>query len=207
MAINCILRLFRVPSVNNRLADRPSRSLSLAESRLSVSFWERLQDAFGGPNVHSVDLMVLLSNVMRSSTGAMLPFFSPHPTPSCYGVNMFSQSPDIHPPLLFSNPYVFPPICRSCLPFPCHLPLWFRMFGLIAFGGLFFHIVFHLVYFLRVYPRRVAIKIPGLCLGIYGRFVWTLCKEGFCRFGFTDFEDRIFHLFSSVPRFHAFLFA
>ena len=110
MTTNCFLRLILVPSVNN-LADRSSRSLSLADSRLSVSFWKRLQDAFGGPNGHSVDLMALPSNVMRSSTGAMLPFFSPHPTPGCSGVNVFSQSPDIHPPLLFSNPYVFPPFC------------------------------------------------------------------------------------------------
>ena len=99
MATNCILRLFHVPSVNN-LADRPSRSIS-----------QRLQDAFGGPNGHSVDLMALPSNVTLSSTGTMLPFFSPHPTPGCSIVNVFSQSPDIHPPLLFSNPNVFPPIC------------------------------------------------------------------------------------------------
>ena len=55
--------------------------------------------------------MALPSNVMRSSSGAMLPFFSPHPTPGCSGVNLFSQSPDIHPPRLFSYPYVFPLIC------------------------------------------------------------------------------------------------
>ena len=110
MASNCILRLILVPSANN-LADRRSRSLSLEDSHLSVSFWKRLQDAFGGPIGHLVDLMALPSNVMRSSTGAMLPFFSPHPTPGCSGVNVLSQSPDIHPPLLLSNPYVFPPIC------------------------------------------------------------------------------------------------
>ena len=112
MSTNCILRLFQVPSVNN-LADRPSRSLSLslADSRLSASCWKRLQDAFGDPNGHSVDLMAIPSNVMRSSSGAMLPFFSPHPTPGCSGVNLFSQSPDIHPSHLFSYPYVFPPIC------------------------------------------------------------------------------------------------
>ena len=110
MATNCILRLFHIPSVN-RLADRPSQSLSLEDSRLSVSFWKRLQDVLGSSNGHSVDLMAFPSNVMRSTTGAMLPFFSPHPTPGCSGVNVFSQSPDIHPPLLFSNPNVFPPIC------------------------------------------------------------------------------------------------
>ena len=99
MVTNCILRLFHVPSVNN-LADRPSRSIS-----------QRLQDAFGGPNGHSVDLMALPSNVVRFSSGAMLPFSSPHPTAGCSGVNVLSQSPDIYPPLLFSNPYVSPPIC------------------------------------------------------------------------------------------------
>ena len=78
MSTNCILRLFHFPSTNN-LADQPSRSLSLADSRLSVSCWKRLQDAFGGPNGHSVDFMALPSNVMRSSTNVMLPFFSPHP--------------------------------------------------------------------------------------------------------------------------------
>ena len=36
MFTNCILGLFHVPSANN-LADQPSRSLSLADSRLSVS--------------------------------------------------------------------------------------------------------------------------------------------------------------------------
>lgn len=91
--------------------DRPSSSLSQADSRLSASFLKWLQDAFGGPNGHSVILMALPSNGVRSSTGAMVPFFSPHPTPACSGVSVFSQSPDIHPPLLFFNPYVFPPIC------------------------------------------------------------------------------------------------
>ena len=120
MSTNCILRLFHVPSVNN-FADRTSRSFSLADSRLSVGCWKRLQDAFGGPNGHSFDLMALPSNVMRSSSGAMLPFFSPHPTPSCSGVNVFSQSPDIHPPLLFSNPYVF----RFMSPFPVSFTIVF----------------------------------------------------------------------------------
>ena len=80
-----------------------------------------------------------------------------------------------------------PMFSLSCPRFPYHLPLWFRMFGLVVFGGLFFHIVLHLVYVLCVrarwvfciQPPRVAIKIPGLYLGIYGRFVSTLCKEVF----------------------------
>ena len=193
MSSNCILRLFQVPSVNN-LADRPSRSLSLADSRLSASCWKRLQDAFGGPDGHSVDLMALPSNVMRSSSGAMLPFFSPHATPGCSCVNLFSQSPDIHPPRLFSCPYVFPPICLipNVLRFMSSFAISFTVvvpdvlphrFCLI--GGLFFHIVLHLVCSLRVrvkwvffiHPPRMAIKIPGLCLGIYGLFVSRLFKQ------------------------------
>ena len=189
MSSSCILRLFQVPSVNN-LADRPSRSLSLADSRLSASCWKRLQDAFGGPDGHSVDLMALPSNVMRSSSGAMLPFFSPHATPGCSGVNLFSQSPDIHPPRLFPCPYVFrrfassPMFSASCPHLQSRLPSWSRMFCLVGFGGLFFHIVLHLVCSLRVrvkwvffiHPPRMAIKIPGLCLGIYGLFVSSLFK-------------------------------
>ena len=192
MTTNCFLRLILVPSVNN-LADRSSRSLSLADSRLSVSFSKRLQDAFSYPNSHSVDLMALPSNVMRSSTGAMLPFFSPHPTPGCSGVNVFSQSPDIHPPLLFSNPYVFPPICLipNVLRFMSSFSVSFTIVvpdvGLVDFGGLFFHIVLHLVYVLCVrarwvfciHPPRVPIKLPGLYLGIYGCFVSTLCEDVF----------------------------
>ena len=71
MSTTCNLRLFQVPSVNN-LADWPSRSLSVADSHLSASCWKRLQGTFGGPNGHSVELMALPSNVMRSSSGAML---------------------------------------------------------------------------------------------------------------------------------------
>ena len=130
MSSNCILRLFQVSSVNN-LADRPSRSLSLADSRLSVSCWKRLQDAFGGPDGHSVDLIALPSNVMRSSSGATLPFFSPHATPGCSGVNLFSQSPDIHPPRLFSFPYVF----SANLPHPQCSPLHVLICNLVYRRG------------------------------------------------------------------------
>jgi len=178
MSTNCILRLFQVPYVNN-LADRPSRSLSPADSRLSASCWKRLQDAFGGPDGPSVDLIALPSNIMRSLSGAMLPFFSPYPTRGCSGVNLFCQSPDIHLPHLFSCPYVFPPIClspmfsTSCPHLQSPSPSWFRIFCLVGFGGLFFHIVLHLVCSLGVrvkwvffiHPPRMVIKIPGLCLG------------------------------------------
>jgi len=129
MATNCNLRLHRVPSEHN-LADPPSRSLSLADSSLSNICWNRLQDAFGGPNGHSVDLMALSSNAMHDPTGARLPFFSPHPTPGCHGVNIFSQSLDLHPPHMFSNPYVFLPlICLipNVLRFLCTLQVKFTM--------------------------------------------------------------------------------
>ena len=76
MTTNCFLRLILVPSVNN-LADRSSRSLSLADSRLSVSFWKRLQDAFGGPNGHSVDLMALLSHALLDWCNAAVLFSTP----------------------------------------------------------------------------------------------------------------------------------
>lgn len=110
MATNCSLHLSRVPSAQNP-ADSTSRSLSLADSRLSDASWERLQVVFGGTNGHSVDLMALPSNDMFDFATAKLPFFSPHQALGCHGVNLFSQSPNLHPPLLSSNPYLFPPIC------------------------------------------------------------------------------------------------
>ena len=59
------------------------------------------------------------------------------------------------------------------------------MLCLVVFGGLFFHIVLHLVCSLPVrvkwvffiHPPTMAIKIPGLCLGIYGLFVSSLFKQ------------------------------
>ena len=168
MATNCILRLFLVPSVNN-LADRPPRSLSLADSRLSVSSWKRLQDAFGGPNGHSVDLMALPSNVVRSPTGARLPFFSPHPTLvaldlalTCL-VNLPTFTHRFCSPIgtFFRRSAPSPMFSVSCPPFACHLPLWF-------------------------------------CIGIYGRLVSTCCKEVFSRFGFINSKNRIFRFFFLV---------
>ena len=190
MATNCILRLFLVPYVNN-LADRLSRSLSLADSRLSICLWKRLQDAFGGSNGHSVDLMALPSNIMHSSTGAMLPFFSPHLSLVALALTCLVNLPTFTRRFCslictFSRRSASSPMCSVSYPsFPCHLSLWFRMSGLVVFGGPLFHIVLHLVYFLRerarwvfcIHPPRVAVKIPGLCLVIYGRFVSTLCKE------------------------------
>ena len=78
-----------------------------------------------------------------------------------------------------------PMFSASCPHLQSRLPSWSRMFCLVGFGGLFFHIVLHLVCSLRVrvkwvffiHPPRMAIKIPGLCLGIYGLFVSSLFKQ------------------------------
>ena len=78
-----------------------------------------------------------------------------------------------------------PVFSASCPRLQSRLPSWFRMFCLVGFDGLFFHIVLHLVSSLRVrvkwvffiHPPRMAIKIPVLCLGIYGLFVSNLFKQ------------------------------
>ena len=78
-----------------------------------------------------------------------------------------------------------PMFSASCPHLQSRLSSWFRMFCLVGFGGLFFHIVLHLVCSLRVrvkwvffiHPPRMAIKILGLCLGIYGLFVSNLFKQ------------------------------
>ena len=78
-----------------------------------------------------------------------------------------------------------PMFSASCPHLQSHSLSWFWMFCLVDFGWLFFHIVLHLVYSLQVrvkwvfyiHPPRMAIKIPGLCLGIYGLFVSNLFKQ------------------------------
>ena len=97
LTCNCSLRLYHIPSALN-VADGPSRTLSLSDSRLSKCTWKLVQDSFGGPLGHTVDLMALPSNAMLDICGSRLPFFSPWPTPGCQGVNVFSQLADLHPP-------------------------------------------------------------------------------------------------------------
>ena len=170
----------------------PSRSLSLTDSRLSDACLEQLQFVFGGTNGPSVDLMAHPSNAMQDFTEAKLPLFSPHPIPGCHGVNLFSQSPCPHPPLLFSNPYVSPPICLISnvlrFLFSVRVPftlVWFRMFSLIVFGGRSFPIVLCPVCFshervrlvLCPYPLRADFRISALSLGICGCFVSTISKK------------------------------
>ena len=118
VALNCVfgiisscnihLNLFYIPSAANP-ADRPSRVLSLQDSKLSPFAWGQVQARFGGQFGHSADLMALPSNLQCALDGSPLPFFSPYPVPGSSGVNLFAQRPYNHGHL-FSNPYVFPPI-------------------------------------------------------------------------------------------------
>ena len=138
--ISALKRLFSVVSASNihltlhyirsdaYPADAPSHSFSLQDSKLSQEAWTIVQGRFGGSSGHSVDLMALPSNVQLHSSGSPLPFFSPFPVPGAAGVKLFAQLPH-HQPLLFSNPYVFPPIVLVpqvlrfiiCLGFQCTL--------------------------------------------------------------------------------------
>ena len=97
---NIDLRLHYIPS-NENLADQPSRSLTLQDSRLSESSWEKVQNLFGP---HSVDLMSLDSNAMKDLEGNALRHFTPFPSPKSDGINLFSQDLSKE-----ENPYVFPP--------------------------------------------------------------------------------------------------
>ena len=110
LTTNCHLNLIYTPSGSN-LADSPSRVLSLQDAKLSGESWDVVQLSYGGPTGHTVDLMALPSNVMTDHYQNSLPFFSPYLTPGCLGVNLFGQRPCKYPPLVFANPYVFPPIC------------------------------------------------------------------------------------------------
>ena len=93
---NIHLNLCYIPSAVNP-ADPAEVKLAMGVAKLSPSA------QFG----HSADLMALPSNVQCALGGSPLPFFSPHPTPGSTGV--FAQLPANHG-VLFSNPYIFPPI-------------------------------------------------------------------------------------------------
>ena len=110
MHLNVDLRVYYVPGPENP-ADSPSRRLSFQDSRLSPETWDLVQSLNGGPKGHSVDLMARASNVQTDLSGKPLPFFSESPLVNALGVNVFAQSPDLYRPEVFSNPYVFPPIC------------------------------------------------------------------------------------------------
>ena len=132
MTLNLDLKICYVPSRLN-VADFTSRSLKKHDARLSEHHWGLVQGAFGP---HTIDLMALDSNVMRDGNGQPLRHFTPFPTPSSSGVNVFSQ--DI---VKEGNPYVFPPLtliapllrylaaqrvkgCTVVLPCICPIPFW-----------------------------------------------------------------------------------
>ena len=105
---NINLHLHYISSCDNP-ADRPSRTLSLQDAKLSASSWKTVQQRFGGDLGHTVDLMALQSNAQSSLSGSQLPFFSPYPVLGAAGVNVFAQHPSRNSQL-FVNPYAFPPI-------------------------------------------------------------------------------------------------
>ena len=110
MHLNVDLHVYYVPGPENP-ADSPSRRLSFQDSRLSPETWDLVQSLYGGPKGHSVDLMARASNVQTDLSGKPLPFFSESPLVNALGVNVFAHSPNLYGPKVFSNPYVFPPIC------------------------------------------------------------------------------------------------
>lgn len=96
---NVDLYLMYVPSKDNP-ADAPSRLLSYHDCQLTVGSWAVVAGKFGP---HTVDIMALDSNVMKSPTGEKLRHFSPFPMPGSAGTNVFAQEVEN-----VTNPYVFP---------------------------------------------------------------------------------------------------
>lgn len=97
---NIDLHLSFVPSQQN-IDNGPSRKLSAADAILSEMAWSKVENRFGP---HSVDLMFLDSNAMKSVDGEPLRHFTPWLTPHASGVTVLSQ--DLRKEL---NPYVYPP--------------------------------------------------------------------------------------------------
>ena len=79
---NFQLTMNYVPSEGNP-ADGFSWKLTATDSKV--------QELFGGSRGHSLDLMLLDSNVQRDRVGKPLPHFTPYPTPGSAGVDVFSQ--------------------------------------------------------------------------------------------------------------------
>jgi hypothetical protein len=114
------------------LADAPSRALSSADTMLSEKSWSMVELYFGP---HSVDLMSLDSNVMRSSDGKALKHFSPCHTPPSAGVNLFCQNVSGEENLYAYPPFalIFPVLnfleeqgvaCTIIVPKMIPLPIW-----------------------------------------------------------------------------------
>ena len=102
ISLNCELKLLYIPSKNNP-ADRPSRKLSLIDSRLSQLAWKKVESLHGP---HTFDLMALDSNAMTDSSESPLPHYTPFPLPDSRGTNIFSQTLT-----QTENYYCFPPFC------------------------------------------------------------------------------------------------
>ena len=67
-ARNLQLNLFHVSSRENS-ADGPSRTICLSDSKLSLSAWAQVEQAFGGLTGHTFDLMALDSNAVIGRDG------------------------------------------------------------------------------------------------------------------------------------------
>ena len=107
---NVDLHVHFVPSPENP-ADPPSRRLSFQDSKLSPPTWGMVQDLYGGSKGHSVDLMARTSNVQSDLSGNPLPFFFWNSLSKRFGSKCVCTIARFLCPEVFSNPYVFPPIC------------------------------------------------------------------------------------------------
>ena len=99
-----ILSLSYVATKSN-LADAGSRRLDKSDACLHESFWRVVQAEFGGQAGHTLDLMALDSNCMKTNKGLPLKHYTPYDTPESSGTNVFAQSISKG-----DNCYVFPPI-------------------------------------------------------------------------------------------------
>lgn len=120
LRFNLALSISFVPSADNP-ADRPSRTLSDIDCKLSSLAWKSVQLAYGP---HSLDLLALASNVQRDLHDRPLRFYAPFPNPGCSGVNVFAQSISHS-----ENAYAFPPfillgpLLKFLSPQPCPLTI------------------------------------------------------------------------------------
>ena len=106
--LNISLHLKLIPSEDNP-ADSPSRCVSDNDAMLSPHLWSLLQQTYGGPNGHTIDLMALDSNTQLDKEFHPLPHYTPRHTPSSIGVNFFAQNPAQRRCGKAENGYIFPP--------------------------------------------------------------------------------------------------